>query len=153
MTLTQNNLRQMEIFGSLFFLAQHVARLTDQAMAETGVTTKQWLLLAVLVKKFQGQEPTLSEAAAIYGSSRQNVKMIALQLEKLGYLRLVSDPRDGRCLRLRLTPKMRAFDSERERRRQVALMEELFSWAKRDDLERLREMFERWIGAVAPTED
>jgi hypothetical protein len=48
---------------------------------------------------------------------------------------------------------MRAFDSERERRRQVALMEELFSWAKRDDLERLREMFERWIGAVAPTED
>ena len=53
MTLTQSNLRQMEIFGSLFFLAQHVARLTDQAMAETGVTTKQWLLLAVLVKKFQ----------------------------------------------------------------------------------------------------
>ena len=77
-----------EVFGSLFVLVQHLSRRADKELADLGLTTRQWLLLAVLINAFPGRSPSLSEAADKYGSSRQNVKQVALGLEARGFVRL-----------------------------------------------------------------
>ena len=99
-----------EIFGSIFVVVQHLARRADAELAVLGLTTRQWLLLAVLTKWFPGHSPSLSEAAERYGSSRQNVKQIALGLEARGFVRLVPDRDDGRTTRIELTERVGVFD-------------------------------------------
>ena len=93
---------QSELFGSAFVLVQHLGRRMDALLEPMDLTTRQWLLLAVLSKA--GRPLSLTDAAALYGSSRQNVKEIALGLERRGYLRLEADPTDGRALLLHRTP-------------------------------------------------
>jgi DNA-binding MarR family transcriptional regulator len=119
----------------------------DAALEPLGLTTKQWLLLVILLKKVAGDQPTLSEVARCYGSSRQNVKQIATQLAKRGYLRIDTDPGDARMLRLRLLPKVEVFDTAPERARQSTLMDEVFSWAKTEDVEQLRGLLGRWVAS------
>jgi DNA-binding MarR family transcriptional regulator len=67
------------------------------------------LLLGVIDKAFRGYAPTISEATAVFGTSRQNVKQVALQLERRGWLRLEPDPADRRALRLVLTDRLAVF--------------------------------------------
>ncbi len=142
---------QAELFGSLFLLTQHLARRTDVVMEPVGLTTKQWLLLAVLVKRFAHRSPTLSEAAQVYGSSRQNVKQIALQLQSQGYLRLVDDPQDRRVLRLELSDRIADLDSLRERERQAGLLAELFGHLSKADLATFNALVRRQLRAIAPS--
>jgi DNA-binding MarR family transcriptional regulator len=139
-----------EIFGSVFLLAQYLARRGDDALLPLGLTTRQWLLLAVIQKKFPGQSPTLSEAAHWYGSSRQNVKQLAGQLEARGYLHLSRDPADRRALRLQVTDKVKEFDSPRGAARLSALMEDLLGAFDDSELPRLRELLRRWLIVVSP---
>ena len=138
-----------ELFGSVFVLAQHLARRSDRALEPLGLTTKQWLLLAALSRAFPGAAPTLSEAAAAYGSSRQNVKKIAEQLEAAGWLRIAKDADDGRALRLVLTAKVAVFDRPAGRARQIALFEELFGGLDAASLAALHRHVKRWTEALA----
>jgi len=140
-----------ELFGSVFFLAQHLARRTDAALRPLGLTTKQWLLLIVLVKRFPGHAPTLSEAAVVYGTSRQNVKQIALQLHKLGYLRLEPDPVDRRAQRLVLTERMAVFQEVREVRRENLYMAELFAGFAPREVQTLATLVRRWLRDLIPS--
>jgi DNA-binding MarR family transcriptional regulator len=80
------------------------------------VTTKQWLLLVLLVKTFPGRAPGLTECARLHGSTRQNVKHMAEQLQKKGFLKITRDPRDSRVLRRqnRMMGKLFAFLDEEE---------------------------------------
>ncbi len=68
------------------------------------------MLLAVLNKAYPDHAPSLTDAAEVYGSSRQNVKQIALGLEARGFLHLVPDPGDGRTTLIERTGKERMFD-------------------------------------------
>lgn len=141
-----------ELFGSVFLLAQHLTRRADRALEPLGLTTKQWLLLAVLARGFPGRSPTVSEAAAVYGSSRQNVKKIAEQLAAAGWLEIRPDPEDGRAQRLVLTAKVAAFDHAAGRARQAALFEEIFGGLDAASLASLARHVTRWIAALAPGE-
>lgn len=140
---------QAELFGTVFVLAQHLGRLTDAALEPLDLTSRQWLLLAVLVKAFPGTAPTLTEAASAYGSSRQNVKMIALQLRERGYLELRPDPSDRRALRLHLTPKVGIFDQPDTRRRQKRLFSEVFRGLPEQDVRMLHSLVRRWAGSLS----
>src|SRR5512137_165038 len=111
-----------EIFGSIFVIVQHLARRADAELAELGLTSRQWLLLAVLSRWFPGRSPSLSEAAERYGSSRQNVKQIALGLEKHGFVRLVPDRDDARTTRIELTERVRVFDEPEMVTRQAVML-------------------------------
>lgn len=141
---------QAEIFGSLFLLSQHVARRADTAMEPAGITTKQWLLLAVLQKVFPGDRPSLSDAARWYGSSRQNVKQIAEQLQARGFVRLVANPDDARSVCLELTPKISELDAPAEAKRQRTMLADLFSGFTPNDVLRLRALMRRWAAALSP---
>jgi len=137
-------------FGTLFVVAQHLDRLGDIALAPLGLTTKQWLLLAVISRGFPSSAPSLTEAAALYGSSRQNVKAIAGGLAERGYLRLAEDPSDRRVLRLEVTPKAAVFAGPDWAAREEAFFSFAFGGLAPADVDRLAGLLQRWLHAVAP---
>ncbi|MBI5068040.1 MAG: MarR family transcriptional regulator [Deltaproteobacteria bacterium] len=139
-----------ELFGSVFVLTQYLARRADAVLEPLGITTKQWLLLAVLTRRFPGESPTLSEAALWHGSSRQNVKQIAQQLQDRGFLRITPDPADRRALRLHLTDRVGALDSPAERARQAAFFDEAFAALGPAETGQLLRLVQRWLASVTP---
>lgn len=133
-----------ESFANVFLLAQLLSRLGDEVLAPLDLTTKQWLLLAVVAKGFGDTEPTLTAVASVYGSSRQNVKQIAQQLEQRGWLRLVDDPDDRRAVRLQLTRKMQLFDAPTFRAREQELFERIFGGFSKAGLTDLHRSLVGW---------
>ena len=123
---------ESEAFGLLFVLTQHLGRRADEALVPFGLTSRQWLLLAVLSRS--PQPPTLSEAATAYGTSRQNVKQIALQLAARGYLTLAADPADARATRLVLSAAVAAFDEPEAVAAQRAFLADVFAALSDDEL-------------------
>ncbi len=141
-----------EAFGNVFVVASHLTRLTDAALADWDLTTRQWLLLAVLVRGFPGGPPSLSEAAAAYGTSRQNVKQIALGLETRGWLWLQDDPADARATRLVVTDKVRRFDAPEGVQRGAQLLGAAFAGFEADEVLALRALLARWLDALRSAE-
>jgi DNA-binding MarR family transcriptional regulator len=142
-----------DAFGGAFVVVGHLTRLADAGLADWGLTTRQWLLLAVLARGFPGRAPSLSEAAGAYGSSRQNVKQIAVGLEARGFLHLVPDERDGRTTRLVLTDRVRVFEEPDGVRRSRELLAAAFRGLGRDEVLALRDLLGRWLdilGRPAP---
>lgn len=105
--------KQKFIFGSLFLLANKLQVIGDHYLGEEGMTTKQWFL-TVMISQFGDTPPTLSEVAELMGSSRQNVKQLALKLEEKEFLKIEKDEKDARALRLKLTEKCRLFWEKRQ---------------------------------------
>lgn len=114
--------KQKFIFGSIFILANKLQVLGDQYFAENDMTVKQWLL-TVMILQFHDEPPTLSEVAELMGSSHQNVKQIALKLEKKGFLNIEKDDQDARAIRLRLTEKSYSFWEKRADRDEQYVIE------------------------------
>lgn len=69
-----------------------------------GITVKQLRLLETIAE-FPPDSPTVSSLAARAGSSRQNVKKMALILERGGLIRITKDDRDGRRLRIEISDR------------------------------------------------
>jgi DNA-binding MarR family transcriptional regulator len=105
--------KQKYIFGSIFLISNKLQVIGDQYMGVDGMTTKQWFLTA-MISQFVDKPPTLSEVADMMGSSRQNVKQLALKLEEKGFLKIEKDEQDARALRLKLTDKSKEFWDRRE---------------------------------------
>ena len=141
-----------EALGSLFVLMQHLSRRADEELAGLGLTSRQWLLLAVIAKAFPGSSPSLSEAAAKYGSSRQNVKQIALGLEARGFVRLVPDPADGRTTRIEPTDRIREFDDPEMVERTKVMLDDIFGSLTPSETRDLLGLLRRWL-AVLTTPD
>ena len=138
-----------ELFGSVFVIVQHLTRRADRELADLDLTTRQWLLLAVLANAFPEGSPSLSEAAEKYGSSRQNVKQIALGLEARGFVRLVTDPHDARTTRIEVTKQVRLFDQPKMVRRSTAMLEDVFAGLTPDETGQLRDLAQRWLVSLA----
>lgn len=83
------------IFGSIFILANKLQNLGDKTFQN--ITTKQWLLIAALYKA-PSDQATLTSLAKTIGSSRQNVKQLALNLEREGLIELKNNSKDARSL-------------------------------------------------------
>jgi DNA-binding MarR family transcriptional regulator len=143
---------QADVFGSLFVVMGHLTRRTDAALEDLGLTSRQWLLLAVVTRGFPGHRPSLTEAGELYGTSRQNVKQVALGLEARGYLRLVADPADGRTTRLELTDQAAVFDTPEMQARGVALMRAAFVGLSAGDVATLRDIVHRWLAGLGATD-
>lgn len=110
------------IFGTIFTLSNRLQILGDRM--DTRITVKQWLLLAGVLR-CPNNMPTLGEVAECIGSSRQNVKKMALILEKQGFILMEKDEKDARILRIRLTDECRAYLKQREEM-EMNFIEELF---------------------------
>lgn len=136
---------EAELFGRLFVLSQHLNRQADAALQTLGITSKQWLLLAVLVRAFPGDAPTLTQAAHVYGTSRQNVKQVARQLAAHGFVELRSDPRDRRTTRIALAPRAAELDEPDAVTEQSAFLTQTFAGLTDDELGTLNGLIGRCL--------
>lgn len=112
------------VVGSLFLLTNRLQTVMDRDFEKKGLTTKQWFMMAVISKLFT-TPPKLSDLASSMGSSYQNIKQIALKLEKSGYVTLEKDPKDQRVIRITMVPHFENFWEEQVEE-DVALLESLF---------------------------
>ena len=140
---------EARLFGTLFVLGQHLTRYADDALDRYGLTARQWLLLAVLVRAFPDAPPTLTEAAAVYGTSRQNVKQIAQQLAARGLVTLEADPADRRATRLAVTPLVsRLFDEPEASRHQQGVVAGAFADLDDDALSTFASLVDRCLATL-----
>ena len=102
------NDQKSNIFGYIFLLANKLQVAGDHYLSDTNMTIKQWFLM-VVIQQFKDQSPSLREAGDFMGMSYQNVKQLALKLEKNGYLSIHKDEKDARMLRLLETEKCNTF--------------------------------------------
>ncbi|HYF75040.1 MAG TPA: hypothetical protein VD757_00520 [Candidatus Nitrosocosmicus sp.] len=116
--------KRKHIFGSIFLLANRLQVVGDQYLGRDDITTKQWFL-HVMISQFGDNPPTLSTVAELMGSSRQNVKQLALKLEEKGFLTIQKDEQDARALRLKETDKSRVF-WEKRKKQDDEYIEDLF---------------------------
>jgi DNA-binding MarR family transcriptional regulator len=135
----------VELFGSLFVFMQRLTLRVEEWLEPLGLTSRQWLLLGVIDKAFPGHAPTISEATAIFGTSRQNVKQVALQLERRGWLRLERDPADARVLRLVLTERMAVFHDPTVEADQAAFVLDVFGGLDRGERRTFLDLVTRCI--------
>ncbi len=152
MTNDELHADRAEVFGSLFALMQHLSRRADQELADLGLTSRQWLLLAILAKPFAGSSPSLSEAAAKYGSSRQNVKQVALGLAgpRLRATRARSRRREDHPDRAdRADPRVRhPPDGARTR----DMFDDVFTGLTPDETHGLLALLRRWLATLTTPE-
>lgn len=85
------------MYGSLFTVANRIQAVGDKYLKD--ITMRQQFLLSCL-NLFDDYNPTLHELARVFGSSYQNIRKIAKQLEDEGYLEIRKDSLDRRKLRI-----------------------------------------------------
>ncbi|MCX8074564.1 MAG: MarR family transcriptional regulator [Clostridia bacterium] len=96
------------IFGAMLVISNKMDTLLERTLSKYNVTSKQWFLLLVIFNLFE-KSPTIKEVAKEMGSSHQNIKQVALKLEKKGMLEFEKDKKDMRATRLILTEKSYEF--------------------------------------------
>jgi len=100
-----------------------------------------------MIAQFGNTPPTLSEVAELMGSSRQNVKQLALKLEERGFLTIGKDELDARALRLKLTEKSRAF-WEKRKKQDDEYIEHLFRDFTSDELDMVCKCFNKLLDKI-----
>lgn len=134
------------VVGSLFLLTNRLQTVMDRDFEKKGLTTKQWFMMAVISKLFTSP-PKLSDVASSMGSSYQNVKQIALKLEKSGYVTLEKDPKDQRVIRITMVPHYENFWEEQVEE-DVALLESLFDHFTASEVSQFVDYIERLSVAI-----
>lgn len=142
--------KQKYIFGSIFLLANKLQVIGDQYLGRDDMTTKQWFLTA-MISQFGNNPPTLSQVAEHIGSSRQNVKQLALKLEEKGFLEIRKDEQDARALRLVLTKKSRIFWDKREKQDEEYIRE-LFGELTAEEIDAMFTGFGKLYGKIEQIE-
>ena len=133
--MAEINRKVFDVFGSIFLLSQKLQYITDFELGKKNLTTKQFLVLAAVDTAFENP-PTLNEVAMVLSTSRQNVKQLANQLEKKGFMELVNDPSDKRKVLLRTTEKNRVF-WDTHAKENMDFFRRLFGDLTRDEIEQL----------------
>ncbi len=108
--------------GLIFLLERRLEYLFDKVLATSNLTAKQWLLLAAIEKSPEANL-SIQDVAKRLSTSHQNIKAIALNLEKRGFVSLFKDKEDKRVTRLAITPKCTLFWQEREGQDEELLLE------------------------------
>jgi len=134
---------QKFVFGSVLVIANRMDTLLERELKEYDVTSKQWLLTAVLDNSFD-HPPTIKEVAREMGSSHQNVKQVALKLEQKGLLVLEKDKKDARVTRLKLTDQIYEF-AQLTQSKATAFTQALFKGIEKDDMSKARAVLQTML--------
>ena len=121
--------RMQAIFSSIFVLQNRIQ--TAGEKLQTEISMKQWLLLAMTECC---QEPrTLTNIGNLMGCSRQNVKKLALALEKKGFVHLQLS---NNSVLVELTEEVQRY-TEEIGERQMKALSLLFSDFSEEEIEQL----------------
>lgn len=88
------------------------------------LTLKQLMMLIVIKSAFN-YDPTIKEVGMVLSTSHQNVKAIALQLEKKNFITLYKDSNDKRVTRVKVSEEREAYWQNRNDKDQE-ILEDLF---------------------------
>jgi DNA-binding MarR family transcriptional regulator len=102
---------RLRTFRLVLIVANMLRSVLDRRLADDDLTTQQATILTVA--RVHGA-PSLKQCAAAIGTSHQNVKQLALALERKGFLRIVPDAEDGRVRRLVTTKKNERYWATRD---------------------------------------
>ena len=80
----------------------------DKEMEPDGMTSKQWLMIIMISAGFK-QPPSIREVADVMSTTHQNVKQIAANMERRGFLTLERDEKNKRIIRLKVTDKCHGY--------------------------------------------
>ncbi|AXY26309.1 MarR family transcriptional regulator [Suicoccus acidiformans] len=130
------------IFFSLFNISNRIATDIDNSLSD--LTLKQ-LLLLIAVEIIQGGSYT--ELGNIMGSSRQNIKNLAIALEKKGYVSIIPDPNDSRAFKVISTERTKDHFEEMDLLYSKKLVE-LFSAFSDDEVAQLFALFDKFFQGV-----
>ncbi len=97
-----------DCFGYLFLISQRFEYITDSMLKKDNLTTKQLLVLIAIGAAFD-HTPSISEVAEVLSTSHQNIKKIALQLQKRKLINIVEDTKDRRRKLLMATDENKEF--------------------------------------------
>ncbi len=122
---------ESDVIARFFQLSNKLQTTLDQGLKRDGLTIKQFFLM-IVVDSFD-HEPGFSEISERFGTSRQNVKQLALKLSKHGYVSIETDPQDARFKRLALTQKAKAFWEKRDPHDQT-MLNKIFQTVPTDEL-------------------
>ena len=98
---------RVRLFRLLLVGAAALRGQLDRELAPSGLTSQQGAMLQWI--EAQTEPPTISAVAAGLGMTHQNVKQIALALERKGFVEIAVDAADRRARRLVLTKAHRRF--------------------------------------------
>lgn len=140
-----NREKQKFIFASIFLLANKLQVIGDNYLANEEMTTKQWFLI-MMVSQFK-HPPMLTEVANLMGSSRQNVKQLALKLQGNGFLNIEKDKEDGRTLRLKLTEKNQRF-WEKSKEKDMEFILDLFKCLSQEEINIMYNGFNKLLNEI-----
>jgi Fur family transcriptional regulator, stress-responsive regulator len=99
--LGEGNAKRIRLFRLVLMVAHSMRTRMDEALRGDGLTTQQAALITAV--EAMGS-PSLTQAAAVLGTTHQNSRQVADALVRKGFLRIVQDPQDGRVRRLVTTP-------------------------------------------------
>lgn len=89
------------LFSGVFVQENLLHAIIDRYLKE--ITCKQWLVM--VVADAYDAPPDLSTLAKMLGCTRQNIKKLAVSLEKAGYVALNPSEKDGRSLCVEITDR------------------------------------------------
>jgi len=122
--------RMQAIFSSIFVLQNRMQ--TAGEKLQTEISMKQWLLLAMT--ECCPEPRTLTNVGNLMGCSRQNVKKLALALEKKGFVRLLLSSNNS--VLIELTEEVKRYAEEIGERHMKALRL-LFADFSEEEIEQL----------------
>ena len=102
---------RVRAFRLLMLEGARLRGLLDRALAPSGMTAQQGSMLSWIGA--QAAPPTISAVAAAMAMTHQNVKQIALALERKGFLEIQVDAQDRRFRHLVLTKQHHQFWNRR----------------------------------------
>jgi DNA-binding MarR family transcriptional regulator len=136
----------IDLFGRMLLLGRRLDYIVGRKLAKDDLTTKQFLTLAAIESLFE-HPPSISNVGEVLLASRQNVKMIASQLEKRGFLRIERDPEDRRVLRLHVTDRNREYWESRAEEHQTFILR-LFKTLSEDEMLTYADLVDRMLRSV-----
>jgi DNA-binding MarR family transcriptional regulator len=137
------------IFSKIFSLSNKLHALGSKPLGNE-ITIRQWLITAA-VAQFGEYAPTIGEVAIFVGSSHQNVKQLAIKLEKRGYMNIQKDEKDLRTSRLVLREEYYRFMETRQEQTE-RFLENLFKDFSKDDIEFMQECLNKLYEGVIKLE-
>lgn len=95
-----------------------------------------------MVGQFRDYKPTLSEVAKVMGTSRQNLKQLAIKLENKDLLKIEKDENDSRIIRLSITKKSEEFWEKRQDK-DIEFITNLFKGLTLDEIDAMYKGFNK----------
>ncbi len=138
--------RVQAIFSSIFVLQNRMQ--TAGEKLQTEISMKQWLLLAMTA--CCPAPRTLTNVGNLMGCSRQNVKKLALALEKKGFVRLLLSSNNS--VIIELTEEVKRYAEEIGERHMKALSL-LFSDFSEDEIEQLFSLYAKLYAGLERMEN